>query len=66
MGPAKKALTWIHRSIILQMKVESVIISVLLEENANVGLIEEYVESVGEVLKPLCIVRMDGGGEFGT
>lgn len=44
----------IANSIILQLKVESLVVSILLEESANLGIVEEHLEVLHSILKPFC------------
>jgi hypothetical protein len=39
----------------LQTKIEAVVLSILLDEHANLGLVEENIALLREVLGPLCI-----------
>ena len=55
LGPVINSITWIDSNILIQIKVESVIMSLLLGEHANLGVAEEYILSMKEVLKPLCV-----------
>ena len=54
LGPVTHSITWIDGNILIQVKVDSVIMSLLLDGNANLGLAEEYIISMKEVLQPLC------------
>jgi predicted regulator of Ras-like GTPase activity (Roadblock/LC7/MglB family) len=54
LGASQYAIVWVANSIILQTKVESLIISILMDQNANLGLAEEHVVSLRSLLKPFC------------
>ena len=54
LGGSKYAVTWAANSIILQTKVESLIVSILLDENANLGVAEEHFEELKTLLLPFC------------
>ena len=47
-------LVWRDGFIVLQFKVELVVIAVLLEETANVGIMDEFIAQVSEKLRPFC------------
>lgn len=55
LGQAKHSITWISNSILLQILVESVVVSVLLDEGANLGIVEEQLYTLHSVLKPFCL-----------
>ena len=54
LGQTRHSITWISNSILLQILVESVVVSVLLDENANLGIVEEQLFTLHSVLKPFC------------
>ena len=54
LGQTKHSITWISNSILLQILVESVVISLLLDEGANLGIVEEQLWTLHSVLKPFC------------
>jgi len=54
LGQTKHSITWISNSILLQILVESVVVSVLLDEGANLGIVEEQLWTLHSVLKPFC------------
>jgi predicted regulator of Ras-like GTPase activity (Roadblock/LC7/MglB family) len=54
LGCSQYAIVWVANSIILQTKVESLIISILMDQNSNVGIAEEHVVSLRALLKPFC------------
>jgi len=49
------SISWIGHSILWQSKFEAVILSLLLEEHVNLGLVEENIIALREILNPLCI-----------
>jgi hypothetical protein len=56
LGPLKHIFTWVaDSSILMQMKVESLVVSVLLDENANLGIVEEHTKDLRSILQPFCI-----------
>ena len=54
LGQTKHAITWVSNSILLQILVESVVVSLLLDEGANLGILEEQLWTLHSVLKPFC------------
>ncbi len=54
LGAAKYAVTWAANSIIMQIKVGSLVLSILLEETANLGIADELVEELQSILRPFC------------
>ena len=54
IGASLYAIVWVANSILLQTKVESLIISILMDQTGNVGLAEEHVVSLRALLKPFC------------
>ena len=54
LGQTKHSITWISNSILLQILVESVVISLVLDEGANLGIVEEQLWTLHSVLKPFC------------
>ncbi len=53
LGALQHAITWVGGRIVLQMLVGSVVVSLLLEETANLGLIGEHVDVLSTLLQPL-------------
>lgn len=45
-------MTWVANSIVLQAWVESVVLSLVLDDNANIGLVEEQLGTLISVLVP--------------
>lgn len=54
LGAPKHSMTWAANSILLQTKVESLVVSILFEENANLGIAEEHLEELRSIIKPYC------------
>jgi hypothetical protein len=48
-------LVWKDASIILQFKIELIVVAIIFDENANVGLLEEFLPTMSEALKPHCV-----------
>ena len=51
-GAAQHSLTWIDDGIIVQFKMEALVVSILMEEYANIGLLEDYLDTLRSILKP--------------
>ena len=51
LGDIEHSLTWINGRILLQMKIGQVIVSMLLEETANLGLIEEQCQCLTRLIQ---------------
>ena len=54
LGAPKHILTWVANSILMQMNVGSLVVSVLLEENANLGIAEESCSELITIIRPFC------------
>jgi hypothetical protein len=54
-GAAEHSIVWYGHHILLQFKVEVFVVSILLEENANIGILDEIIPVIGDVLKPFCV-----------
>ena len=59
LGNIQCSFTWINNHVLIQSKVESVVLSILLEENSNLGITQEYITSLQEHLKPLLVYRKE-------
>jgi hypothetical protein len=55
LGHSKYSMTWAANSIILQTRIGAVVVSVILDEGANLGLIDENMSELSNILKPLCV-----------
>ena len=54
-GDAKYALSWIGGFVLIQSCVDSsFVISIICEENVNLGMLDEYIDIMRNVLTPLC------------
>ena len=47
-------MTWAANSIILQARVGAVVVSVIFDDGANMGHVEENMAELINVLRPLC------------
>eukprot|EP00603_Paraphysomonas_imperforata_P009234 CAMPEP_0114418882 /NCGR_PEP_ID=MMETSP0103-20121206/3733_1 /TAXON_ID=37642 ORGANISM="Paraphysomonas imperforata, Strain PA2" /NCGR_SAMPLE_ID=MMETSP0103 /ASSEMBLY_ACC=CAM_ASM_000201 /LENGTH=129 /DNA_ID=CAMNT_0001587269 /DNA_START=45 /DNA_END=434 /DNA_ORIENTATION=+ len=54
LGKVKYAVLWSGRSITLQFKVELVVVSIVLEENANLGVMDEFIPLIQKTMLPFC------------
>lgn len=55
LGSSKYSMTWAANSIILQGKTGAVVVSVILDESANLGLVDENMAELFSLLRPLCL-----------
>ena len=54
-GSSKYALLWVAGSVMIQSDIDgSFFITLLCEETVNLGVIEDYLAAVHNVLTPLC------------
>ena len=54
LGAPKHILTWVASGILMQIKVGSIVVSLLFDESANLGIAEEHLEDLRAVLAPFC------------
>lgn len=54
LGSSKYSMTWAANSIILQARVGAVIVSVIFDDGANMGHVEENMAELTNVLRPIC------------
>ena len=54
LGGTQYAMTWAANSVLMQTRVRSCVVSILLDENANLGVAEEHIETLREILAPFC------------
>ena len=54
LGKVKYGILWSGRSVTVQFKLEMVIVSIVLEENANLGVMDEFVSLIQKTLLPFC------------
>lgn len=47
-------MVWKDGSIILQFRVDLIVVAILFDENANLGLVEEFLPSLSDALRPCC------------
>jgi len=54
LGNTQYSITWAGRRILLHMKIfNNISVSMLMEDTANLGLIDEYVEGLRTLLKSI-------------
>lgn len=51
LGDIEHGLTWINGRILLQMKIGQIIVNMLLEETANLGLIDEQCQCLTQLIQ---------------
>ncbi len=54
LGEAEHSLTWVANSIVLQTFIESLVLTVVMEEGANIGILEEHLSPIVAILLPFC------------
>ena len=59
LGGSQYALTWTANSVLMQTKIKSLVVSILLDENANLGIAEEHIGTLREILDPFCEFTSD-------
>lgn len=59
MGIPVNTLTWLAGCIILQTMIESFVLTIVMEEHANIGLMEEHLSPLQEILRPFCASSLD-------
>ncbi len=55
LGPSEHSITWVgekNQVILLQFKIDLVVLSLLLKTGANIGLVEEHASTLCEALRP--------------
>ena len=48
-------LSWISGRILLQLMVENIVVSILLNDSANLGVVSELLPVLKDALRPLCV-----------
>lgn len=52
-GQPQYTISWLERGgILLQIKIEALIISIAMDENANLGLTNDYINLLKKILDP--------------
>jgi hypothetical protein len=59
MGTPMNTLTWLGGCIVLQTMMETFVLTIVLEEGANIGLMEEHLSPLQEILRPFCLAALD-------
>lgn len=55
LGSVKYAMTWLANSVLVQMRVESLVVSVLCDDRANLGVLEDNMKPLKDILGPVCL-----------
>ena len=42
----------------MQTNIEAMVLTVIIEDGANIGLVEEYLYSIKSILRPFCVSFM--------
>jgi hypothetical protein len=54
LGGSQYAMTWTANSVLMQTKIKALVVSILLDENANLGVAQEHIDTLREILAPFC------------
>ena len=60
VGAVESSMIWLDRSVVVQIRVDQVVVSLTLTDCANLGVIEEFVPVLRDILKPFCAAMADG------
>lgn len=60
VGTVESSMIWLDRCVVAQIRVDQVVVSLSLTDSANLGVIEEFVPVLRDILKPFCAVMADG------
>eukprot|EP01031_Cornospumella_fuschlensis_P025696 gene25696-31031_t len=52
LGQQQYSLTWIDSAILVQVKLEAAVLSIYLEDSANLGLLDDQVALLKKILAP--------------
>lgn len=52
LGTPQYTMVWLDEGILVQSKLEAAVISIFLDANANLGLLEEQIVIIQNILKP--------------
>lgn len=52
LGNQEYSLTWIEHAILVQIKMEAACVHLYLEENANLGLLDDQIILLKKILQP--------------
>lgn len=52
LGQQQYSLTWIDNAILVQIKLEAAVLSIYLDESANLGLLDDQVALLKKILAP--------------
>ena len=52
LGAAQYSITWMEKGALVHVKLEALILTLVMEDNANFGLLEEHISLVKKILGP--------------
>ncbi len=52
LGPSKYSINWMDDGILVQSKLEAAVLSLYLEEYANLGLLDDQLDILVKILQP--------------
>ena len=53
LGATKHAMTWSGNFVYMQFIVEKIVVSIVMDESVNIGLVEEQLPELKSILSPL-------------
>lgn len=53
LGATKHAMTWSGNYVYIQFIVDKIVVSIVMDESANIGLVEEQLPELKSILSPL-------------
>jgi hypothetical protein len=51
-GSSQYSLTWTERGSLIHIKMEALVVTLVMEDNANLGLIDEHIVLLRKILGP--------------
>lgn len=51
-GNAEYAISWLERGCLIHIKLEALVLTLVMEETANLGLIEDHISLLKKILGP--------------
>jgi hypothetical protein len=54
LGGTQYSLSWVENGILVRFKLDALSVTLVMEDNSNMGLIEDHLSSLQRILKPFC------------
>ena len=51
-GNAEYSVSWLERGVLIHLKLEALVVTLIVEENANLGLIDDHISLLKKILGP--------------